>query len=313
MRGKMTWLLILLALLPVTAFGQTDSMATRSGLLCVDAINLSGEKDTSHCLVIKLVNGLSMSSFCLRNHATSARILFPQQTTPVIIESDTDLGGKLITLFDVDRFWVVDSMFCHEPTYSPDKTRIAYLSHEPKRKQGRFGRCLVLYDMRLPIRENYAEGALRPKCDTDWLEQCPAAFLFDPERRGFILYPSENVESGEYALETPCPDFPICPGFTSSPFWSPSGNLLAILHFGDGKMRLVWADLSKGSAQAAVSTRTLLPETFARKDKHGAIPVQLFAELIEFLEGEHAVRIHPQTSGGVTYRAPFVVPLVPEE
>lgn len=162
----------------------------------------------------------------------------------IVVRGELGSRGDILTLIDVERGQVVDTVWGRNAVVSPDLWTAAYEFRVPPAScQACLSAALVAYDL-----------TASPLLNTQ-------ASMGNPEERGIVLYPEGQRLARRYwiPLEEGQPER----RYVSPIAWSPDSKRLAVVEYqapsGD---RLVVVDVSRGLGQPAVTTLPIQREDF---------------------------------------------------
>lgn len=206
---------------------------------------------TGKALIVETVNRKSGRTQLEKSPTASSELsdlLFPSDDRAVVHGKFRGEKGDVLTVIDLVKGSVIDTIYGWHASFSPSKTVVAYwFRYPPHANPANFTTVILAYDFTKSPQENSAR-------QEDFR---------NPENRGYILYPNQNRQKGIYFI--PASDEQEQLHLTSSIAWSARSDRFAFVEAQHGESFFVVVDLSQGLGRPIVKRQALDKQQFYKK------------------------------------------------
>lgn len=228
------------------------------------------------------------------SRAVKVTRLFFVKESRLVVWGELGSRGDIVTIVDVGGASVVDTIWAWQFTLDVDANLAVYRFRYPPHSIESYDSLVVLaYDFnQSPMANSRSPDSLNPDG------------TYNPENRGFILYPEANRSTSKYFIPAMLPNEQR---FIRSPFaWCESRRKLAFLELIHGTMFVISIDLTGGLSNPLVQRSELDVAPFYRPEYMQDAPERwkergFVASSMLFLPGCQSLEM--TTSGGEVFQA----------
>ncbi|MBN2564860.1 MAG: hypothetical protein JXB46_04035 [Candidatus Eisenbacteria bacterium] len=285
------------------ALGQVEQVDASSQLRPVESLlyraSFEGIEPDSQGRMLVALETLHKATGDIRFLRLSSRAvkitnLFFVGDSRLVLQGELGSGGDVATLVDLDSGAIADTIWAWQFSMNPQANMAVYRFRYPPRS-------IQTYDSHVVLAYDFNKSPLENSASSDSFN---ADGSYNPENRGFILYPETNRREAKYFIPAREPGEQR---LIRSPIaWCDSEPKLAFLELFGGRMSIVGIDLAGGLDAPIIRVSELDTNSFYTPGYVGNDPERwrkrgFVASSLSFLPGCQNLEV--TTSGGEVFRA----------